>query len=158
MKEKLGLSFGIFIFMIIILSHETISSSLSSLVSTVVSDSKGGLSVGSAPSAIICFLQNKLGKTNKQSKKLFWVDKQYKLCTMQWRQARCTLRWTLDRLCNARRYFPGEECRGFRRQQVDKQYTIVSYIFAEQCGQQHRVLLVLHRTRWTTQHYQCYFY
>ena len=34
--------------------------------------------------------------------------------------------WTLDRLCNARRYFPGEECRGFRRQQVDKQYTIVS--------------------------------
>ena len=147
------MSFGIFIFMIIILSHETISSSLSSLVSTVVSDSKGGLSVGSAPSAIICFLQNKLGKTNKQSKKLFWVDKQYKLCTMQWRQARCTLRWTLDRLCNARRYFPGEECRGFRRQQVDKQYTSVSYILAEQCGQQHRVLLVLHRTRWTRQHY-----
>ena len=149
MKEKLGLSFGIFICMIIILSHETISPSLSSLVSTVVSDGKGGLSVGST----LSFLQNKLGKNNKQSKKLFWVDKQYKLCTMQWRQARCTLRWTLDRLCNARRYFPGEECRGFRRQQVDKQYTSVSYILAEQCGQQHGVLVVLHWTRWTTQHY-----
>ena len=57
--------------------------------------------------------------------------------------------WTLDRLCNARRYFPGAECRVFRRKQMDKQYTIVSYILAEQCGQQHGVLLVLHRTRWT---------
>ena len=35
-------------------------------------------------------------KYQQTSKKLFWVDKQYKLCTMQWRQARCTLRWTLD--------------------------------------------------------------
>ena len=37
---------------------------------------------------------NKLRKTNNQ--KIFWVDKQYKLCTMQWSQAWCTLRWTLD--------------------------------------------------------------
>ena len=46
--------------MIIILSHETISSSLSSLVSTVVSDGKGGLPVGKAPSAIICFHQKQI--------------------------------------------------------------------------------------------------
>ena len=88
--------FGIFIFMIIILSHETISSSLSSLVSTVVSDGKGGLPVGSAPSAIICFHQKQINSERPTTKKLFWVDKQYKLCTMQWSQARCTLRWTLD--------------------------------------------------------------
>ena len=63
--------FGIFIFMIIILSHETISSSLSSLVSTVVSDGKGGLPVGSAPSAIICFHQKQINSERPTTKKIF---------------------------------------------------------------------------------------
>ena len=49
------------------LIYETISPSLSSLVSTVVSDGKGGLSVGST----LSFLQNKLGKNKKPSKNYF---------------------------------------------------------------------------------------
>ena len=66
------------------------------IVITGVHCSEGGLPVESAPSAIICFHQKQKNSERPTTKKLFWVDKLYKLCTMQWSQAQCTLRWTLD--------------------------------------------------------------
>ena len=85
--------FGIFIFMIIILSHETISSSLSSLVSTVVSDGKGGLPVGSAPSAIICFHEKQINSERPTTKNYFGLTSNTSCVQCR---AWCTLRWTLD--------------------------------------------------------------